>query len=133
MWEKIREASAPFRELPLSSSSLLLPLSLSSTPFTPMDAAAVSFSSPVGGICVACGGLGFLLDKVSLFPFVLGLGLGFLLGDVAPAWQARVAAAVSGAGPAFAFTLLSRRGKGAGSPDASGRPVGEISPGSPRN
>jgi hypothetical protein len=32
-----------------------------------------------GLVCVACGTFGFLVDKVSLFPFVAGVGLGMIM------------------------------------------------------
>jgi hypothetical protein len=35
-------------------------------------------------ICAACGGAGFLLDKVSLFPFVAGCAMGIAFVTAAP-------------------------------------------------
>jgi hypothetical protein len=38
----------------------------------------------VASICAVCGGSGFLMDKVSFFPFAAGIALGVAFVSAAP-------------------------------------------------
>ena len=46
-------------------------------------------------VCAVCGSVGFLLDKVPLFPFALGVALGVLVGDLLPALRQHLAEEVN--------------------------------------